>query len=329
VRGSTTGLIASATVAALGLVGCASGHGTPAAGGAASGSGIMLAAYTHTVGQKTAKMSLTETVSTSGGAAASAGGSGSPAASGSADSSATIIANGSVDFTGQAADLTMQVQGQQLEIREIGSTIYLHLPASLAKQVPGGKAWISVDLNKISQAKFGASLSSLTQTSQANPAQMLSYLQAVSQSGVHKAGTATLRGVQTTQYDATVDLNKLAAKQTTPAAQQAMTKLAAQLGTSGYPMKIWIGQDGFVHQMQFSINEDPTAATTPAPGSAPPAGAAARPTAIALTATIQLYDYGTPVTVTAPPAGQTTDLTNTVTNQVANSSAPAPSGPTD
>ena len=224
-RRSRTGLIASATVAALGLVGCASSHGASAAAGAASGSGIMLTAYTHTVGQKTAKMSLTETVATSGGSAASPSSAAfaTAAASGAANLSATITANGTVDFTGQAADLTMQIEGQSLEIREIGSTMYMHLGGSLAQGLPAGKSWISVDLNAVSQAKLGASLSSLTQTSQANPAQMLSYLQAVSQSGVHKAGTATLRGVSTTEYDATVDLTKLAAMQKTPAARQAIS----------------------------------------------------------------------------------------------------------
>jgi hypothetical protein len=282
----------------------------------------MLAAYTHTVGQKTAKMSLTETLATSGGSAASPSSAGfaTAAASGAANLSATITANGSVDFTGQAADLTMQIEGQSLEIREIGSTMYLHLAGSLARGLPAGKSWISVDLNAVSQAKLGASLSSLTQTSQANPAQMLSYLQAASQSGVHKAGTATLRGVPTTEYDATVDLTKLAAMQKTPAAQQAISKLAAQVGTGGYPMKVWVGQDGLVYQMQFSIDEDPAAAASAA-GASPAAGA---PTAIAVTATIQLYDYGTPVTVTAPPAQQTADLTN----QIVAGSAGTASSPT-
>ncbi len=322
-RRSTMGLIAAATVAGLGLAGCASSHGALAAGGAGSGSGIMLAAYTHTVGQKDGE----DVVDRDGGnqrwtgrqpqfaAFASA------AASGAPNLSATITANGTVDFTGQAADLTMQIEGQPLEIREIGSTMYMHLAGALAQGLPAGKSWISVDLNAVSQAKLGTSLSSLTQTSQANPAQMLSYLQAVSESGVHRAGTATLRGVSTTEYDATVDLTKLAAMQKTPAAQQAISKLAAQMGTSGYPMKVWIGQDGLVYQMQFSINEDPTAASSAPAGTSP---AAAGPTAIAVTATIQLYDYGTPVTVTAPPAQQTDDLTN----QIVTGSASTTSSPT-
>jgi len=274
----------------------------------------MLAAYTHTVGQKTAKMSLTETVSTNAGAAAS--GSATPTASGAGNLSTTITAAGTVDFTGKAADLTMQVEGQSLEMREIGTTIYMHLTGSLGQGLPDGKTWVSLDLDKLSEAKLGTSLSSLTQTSRENPAQMLGYLQAVSQSGLHKAGTATIRGESTTEYDATVDLKKLAALQTTPAAQQAITKLAAQMGTSGYPMKVWIGTDGLVHQMQFSISED-AAALASAPAGASPA--AAEPTSIAVAATIQLYDYGTAVTVTAPPAAQTADLTS----QVA-SGAPAP-----
>ena len=205
--------------------------------------------------------------------------------------------------------MTMQVEGQSLEMREIGTTIYMHLTGSLAQGLPDGKTWISLDLDKLSEAKLGTSLSSLTQTSQDNPAQMLGYLQAVSQSGLHKAGTATIRGVSTTEYDATVDLKKLAAQQTTPAAQQAITKLAAQMGTGGYPMKVWIGTDGLVHQMQYSVSEDPATLASAQTGASPAAG---EPTSIAVTATIQLYDYGTPVAVAAPPAAQTADLTSQI-----------------
>ncbi len=319
-RGSMAALVASTAVATLGVVGCASSSSPAAAGGPAADRSIMLAAYTHTVGQKTAQISLTETVATNGAAASSGAEAGmgeSPAVvGGSASSSATITANGGVDFSGPAADLIMQVQGKQLEIREIASTIYMHLPAALDQQLPGGKPWVSLDLNAVSQAKLGASLSSLTQTSQADPAQMLSYLQAVSRSGVHKGGTATIHGVQTTEYDATIDLTKLAAMQKTAAAQQAMTKLAAQAGTSGYPMQVWVGQDGLIHQMQFAVNANPN----PLTGSASPDTREA--TATAVTATIQLYNYGSPVTVAAPPADQTTDLTKLVTNQPTSSSAP-------
>ncbi|MGH8888679.1 MAG: hypothetical protein ACRDV3_02830 [Acidothermaceae bacterium] len=148
-------------------------------------------------------MSLNESVAASGGQAGSGG-------------SETISADGAVDFASQAADLNLSFQGQQAEIREIRSNVFFHVPASLIKQVPGGKPWISLDLDKISQAKFGASLTSLTQTSQANPSEMLSYLQAVSSSGVHKAGTTTIRGSQTTEYAATVDLQKLASHQKLP-----------------------------------------------------------------------------------------------------------------
>lgn len=318
-RGSTTGLITAATVAALGLAGCAS-HSSSASGGPAADRSIMLAAYTQTVGQKTAKISLTETATASDGSALDAS-AGPAAASGAAGSTATITASGSVDFSGRAADLLMQVQGQQLEIREIASTIYLHLPAALDKQIPGGKAWVSVDLNQLSEAKLGASFSSLTQTSQADPAQILSYLQAVARSGVHKGGSAMIRGVQTTEYDATIDLGKLAAMQKTPAAQQAMAKLAAQAGTSGYPMKVWIAQDGLIHQMQFSINPQPNPLMSSPAGTGSGSAAAAGPNAVAVTATIQLYDYGSPAPVTAPPVSQTTDLTNAVTQQVAASSS--------
>jgi hypothetical protein len=214
----------------------------------------------------------------------------------------------------------MTVQGQQLEIREIGQTLYLHAPAALAQQLPGGKAWISLDLAKVAQQQLGTSLDSLTQSSDTNPTQMLSYLQAVSSSGVHQAGTTTLHGISSTEYDATVDLTKLAAQEKTAAAKQAVTKLTQQLGTRSYPMKVWIGSDGLVHQMQFAIDAHPTAASSGAAASATPAASPALPANVSVVATIELYDYGSAVSVVAPPADQTSDLTGEVSSAVASSS---------
>jgi hypothetical protein len=292
-RARGAGFVGLAAASAVAVAGCSSGHSTSqGAGSTASPSQgkVVLAAYQHTVDQKTAKISLNESVAASGGQAGSGG-------------SAAITANGVVDFASKAADLTPTVHGQQLELREIGPDLFVHFPAAVAKQVPGGKPWISMNLAKISQAKLGTSLSSLTQTSQANPSQMLGYLQAVSASGVHKAGTTTIRGTQTTEYDATVDLQKLAAHENSPAAQQAVKRLEAQMGASGYPIKVWIDSGGLVRQLQFAISAHPS----PAGGNP-----SAAPTAVAVTATLQFYDYGTQVSVSAPPADQTTDLTNQI-----------------
>ena len=292
-RARGAGLIGLAAASAVAIAGCSSGHTTSKGasathGAAASPQGkVVLAAYQHTIDQKTAKMSLNESIAANGGQAGSG-------------ASAALNANGVVDFASRAVDLMAALQGQQIELREIGSNLFVHLPAAVAKQVPGGKPWISMNLDTISQAKLGTSLSSLTQTSQANPSQMLSYLQAVSSSGVHKAGTTTIRGTQATEYDATVDLQKLAAHQKSAAAQQAIKRLEAQMGTSGYPIKVWIDNAGLVRQLQFAISGHPSSAA---------GSASAAPTAVALTVTLQFYDYGTPVSVSAPPADQTTDLT--------------------
>lgn len=332
-RTRTTGLAALTAVAALGLASCSSSGGTSAAGsasgalasaaGSASSAGaggsvgtggslsdggsLISAAYTHTVTQKTAKMSLTESVS-AGRASTSSG------PSGSSNASATITASGSVDFANKAADLTASVQGEQLEIREIGETVYLHAPAALAQKLPGGKSWISIDLAAVAQQELGTSLDSLTQTSDANPTQMLDYLQAVSSSGVHKEGTTTLHGVSSTEYDATVDLNKLETQEKSAAAKAAVTKLVTQLGTSSYPMKVWIGSDDLVHQLQFAIDAHPAAAVTSTASAASSASAAAPalPVDVSVIATVQLFDYGSAVSVVAPPADQTTDLTGEI-----------------
>jgi hypothetical protein len=78
----------------------------------------------------------------------------------------------------------------------------------------------------------------------------------------------------------------------------------------GYPMEVWIGSDGLVHQLQFAIDTHPAAASSSAAAS--PAASAAAPADLSIMATIELYDYGSAVSVVAPAADQTSDLTGEI-----------------
>ena len=100
-----------------------------------------------------------------------------------------------------------------------------------------------------------------------------------------------MNGESTTHYKATIDLST---PRTSSArdAQAMVQHLIDQGGPASIPVDVWIGDDGLVRKL--TIDETPRAS----------AGQTA-----ASTWRSTLSDYGTAVNVTAPPSGDTLDLT--------------------
>jgi hypothetical protein len=279
----TVAVVAASAGAVVALAGCGSSSGPSAGSSAASPTSSLQdvqSAYASTVGQKSAKLSLVEHLNVDGHAL-------------------TINGAGAESFADKKFTLTTTVAGQQIEIRELGQVLYEKLPAAASSHLPGGKPWISVNLNTLVKHMTGASLSELEAGQQEDPANTLSYLKQASASGLHKVGTATVRGVPTTEYTATIDLNKVAAAQP-GAVAKAIKAEEKSLGTSSYPISVWVDAKHLVRQLGYH--------TTVSPASSPTTGSAGSSRAT-VSATLQFYDFGTPVTVTAPAASQTSDIT--------------------
>jgi hypothetical protein len=277
-------VVAASAGVLVALAGCGSTSSGSSAGtsGASPSSSLQAvqSAYASTVGQKSAKLSLVEHLNLGGHAL-------------------TLTGAGLESFAGKKFALTTTVAGQPIEIRELGQVLYEKLPAAASSHLPGGKPWVSVDLNTLVKHMTGASLSELEAGQQEDPASTLSYLKQASASGLHKVGTATVRGVPTTEYTATIDLDKVAAAQP-GAVAKAIKAEEKSLGSSSYPISVWVDSKHLVRQLGYHV--------TVSPASSPTAGSSA-PVHATVSATLQFYDFGTPVTVTAPPAAQTTDIT--------------------
>jgi hypothetical protein len=277
-------LAAVSAGALVALAGCASSSSGSSTGtsGAAQTSSLqdVQSAYASTVGQKSAKLALVEHVNVDGHAL-------------------TINGAGLESFADKKFTLTTSIAGQQIQIREVGQVLYEKLPAAASSHLPGGKPWVSVNLNTLVKHVTGASLSELEAGQQEDPANTLSYLKEASASGLHKVGSATVRGVPTTEYTATIDLDKVAAAQPGAVAKAIKAEEKA-LGTSSYPISVWVDARHLVRQLTYH--------STVSPASSPTAGSTAGSHAT-VSATLQFYDFGTPVTVTAPPASQTSDIT--------------------
>jgi hypothetical protein len=247
---------------------------------------LLRAAYSQTIDAKTAKVTLTESI----------------AQSNALPLQVTISGQGSLDFNSGDTTLTFtspQTAGN-FSALFVSPNLYIQLPAADKAQLPTGKTWISMNLNTISEAKLGTSLSQLSSSSQ-DSTQLLSYLQSVSTSGITTVGPATIKGVPTTEYKATIDLAKVA-DQKSPAEQAAIKSIEAQLNATTMPVQVWLDAQGRVRQvskqLQVSTNSQSSGGTTVPAASG------------SVSTTVDYYDFGTPVAVQAPPASQVDDVTN-------------------
>jgi hypothetical protein len=126
-----------------------------------------------------------------------------------------------------------------------------------------------------------------------DPTLALSYLEGASDS-VRDMGTQTVGGVATTHYHAIVSIDRLIARMTAraPAGQRAAVRssyerLRTMIGSSTYPMDVWLDSAGRVRQLRYAMRM-------------PSLGAS-------MAITMGLSDFGVPVRVTPPPASRTTD----------------------
>jgi hypothetical protein len=276
--------------ALVALAGCGSSTGgggarTSNGGGSASPLQTVQSAYGSTIGQKSARLGLVENISVAG-------------------HHITAKGTGVDDFAGHTLDSTITVAGQQIEVRKLGQVVYTRLPSAAASGLPGSKPWVSINLATLLKHATGSSLSQLEAGQQDDPASILAYLKQASANGLHQAGTASIRGVRTTKYTATIDLNKVAAAQGGKLGSITKSQIKV-LGTSMYPMSVWVDANGLVRQFSAHLSASPTIPSVPGSGSSSPVH-------VDVAATIQFFDFGTPVTVSAPPASQTNDITKVV-----------------
>ncbi len=120
-----------------------------------------------------------------------------------------------------------------------GKTTYLRVP-ELGGGLPQGKRWVRFDLQKVA-AQQGLDLSGMTWGS-ADPARMLSFIRDVA--SVQEVGSATIRGVDTTHYRGTIDVEDL------------LSGRAADLGVTGansIPVDAWVDAEGRLRRLVYSF----------------------------------------------------------------------------
>jgi hypothetical protein len=180
----------------------------------------------------------------------------------------------------------------KLEMRLDGTVAYMHMPM-LAGKLPGGKEWVRIDLEQAASLR-GLDLAQLQGFAEgSDPRQMLDFLRSVS-SEVTRVGTEEVRGVATTHYFAVADFKKALADLARKSGQSSLLTQLGGLGGSlqNVPIDVWVDADNLVRRMNMDLSLS-------APGQLGEAKASLA---------MELFDYGKPVSVEAPPASDTVDL---------------------
>ena len=183
-----------------------------------------------------------------------------------------------------------------MDMRMVGTKVFVRLPEALSGGLTGGKAWVGLDVGKsLEQAGLG----SLDFTQQQDPAQMLQSLRAAS-TGVTEAGSATVRGVETTRYTGRLDFHKaledgidgleLSAAER-QRAREGMQRMLDQLGAKGVPFEVFVDDDGLLRRMTMDMNM-----TTEGES-------------MTMAMKMDYFDFGTDVNVQAPPPSDVFDAT--------------------
>lgn len=215
--------------------------------------------------------------------------------------------SGSFDVAQHSGSLSMRFGGipelsallgsSTIRIQEIthGLTFYMKLPAALAgSSAQHGKPWMKIDLARAASAAGIPGLSSLVSNpSSSDPSQFLRYLRATS-GHVTKVGAQQIDGFRTTEYRATINLDKVPAAEPSASRAQVRQTIAA-LEQAGHihamPVTVWIDGQNLVRRMAFSFRE--TVSGEP----------------LAARMRIDIPQYGPQPAPQLPPASQVTDVT--------------------
>jgi hypothetical protein len=202
----------------------------------------------------------------------------------------TITGTGAFDYPNHIGTMTMTIPvgGTQHSEQAIydGTTIYINI-GDLAPGLPSGKQWISEDISKIESAGPALNAGGLDNGTFGDPAAMLQQLTSVGGT-VTSLGPTTYDGTPVTEYTATLPASVLQGEiGQLPASLQ---KDMSRVHIPDIKMDVYITSNNLLKAMHmpmsFSVDGQ----------------------SISMDMTMSFSNYGTPVTVTPPPASEVEPL---------------------
>jgi hypothetical protein len=211
--------------------------------------------------------------------------------------SASFTGDGEVSFTEQKMRMSMDMGSLGGQSQNLGSvelvlddtTMYMRL-GGLSQQLPGGAEWVTVELQKLGE-QVGANFGQLLQGGQSDPGAFLETLRGAADD-VEKVGSEQVRGVATTHYTATVNLDDALEELPEDQGKGLRQMLERANVPDSYPVDVWIGDEGLARRVKFTIEMSP-------PGTQQQ---------MSQTQTLEFFDYGTEIDVSPPPEDNTVNL---------------------
>ncbi|OZM73704.1 hypothetical protein CFN78_09330 [Amycolatopsis antarctica] len=211
----------------------------------------------------------------------------------------TIAAKGEGRYDGEnsAMSMTMDMMGQQIEMRFVDRAMYMKMPQGMGGTAD--KPWIkiSADGTDPMSQQMGGQFDQLTE--QSDPTKMLEYIK---QAGtITNSETTQLDGQETTHYSIDLDFDKMIDLAPGGLEKEQAEQMRGKIGV--IPMELWLNSE----QLPVQITMDMGAITKAAMEAAgAPAGGA--PTEGKMT--MKYSDWGAEVDVAAPPADQVGEMPN-------------------
>ncbi len=178
------------------------------------------------------------------------------------------------------AEVTATVAGQQVQVRTIGSAVYVNVGALAG--VLGSKTWVKLDVSG-NDATKALGLDSLLSSAQQDPRKALEML--VASGDLVAVGTETLGGEQVTHYSGSIDVTKALPDLPSDVRKQ-LDGLVTSSGITAVKVDAWVGSDHLPRRITEAMQS--------------PAGP--------VTVDVAFSDYNAPVDIRTPPASQTSDL---------------------
>jgi hypothetical protein len=173
-----------------------------------------------------------------------------------------------------------------------GEAMYMRFPEELRGSLPGDEEWARIDLGRAFADK-GLDFGALMSAGGTDPTQSLQQLRGAGD--VERVGEEEVRGVETTRYEAVVDLRKALREVEDEDARRSMQRAFELSGQKTLPIEVWIDDEGLVRRQRFEQ-----------------VGAKGQP---AVQMDMELYDYGASEEIEVPAASDTFDLTDEVRKQ--------------
>ncbi|MFI1766752.1 hypothetical protein ACH41H_32510 [Streptomyces sp. NPDC020800] len=195
--------------------------------------------------------------------------------------------NLTITYTGgQMAEVMRKAGSSSMEARYLPDAYYARMSEKFAQQF--GKHWIRYAYDDL--AKLGGSSGAYLKDQLQNTTPNQSVKLLLASGDVKKVGQEKVSGAEATHYSGTVDVARLAGKNSHLTADQlaGLKKQLSQAGVSTETIDIWVdGQDLLVKKVEKADMANGT-----------------------MTNTAYYSDYGVKVTAEAPPAGDTKDFTD-------------------